>query len=445
MDDIKFKIFDFDEDRYLFDIEDFEIFKIENKQKTSSILKKIATAKKENREQSTEDFRDESLSLLSKDNIFIISVDLAHGCTLNCKYCYLSAAENKKRLLTEGIFIDILNFFSDHKKQPLIFYFAGGGEPTLNFELIKKIPQLCTERGFDKCHFELTTNGTLLTQEMITFFKHHHFTIDISLDGDEESNADRIFINGTPSFDKVYRNIQLLQENNIRFSCKPVIKPDNNNLLSVFDFFERSKIPFVFGFATESFDGHYIPSYNNNIFGREFKKVCAYYQKIIESGDKIYASKILEDLKRIHYGVINKNGCIAAKEGIYVDMQGDIYSCSCHNSSKELSIGSIYKGIDYEKIVKEGHYPKNVNEYEACRSCWMKYLCSGSCIAFKWIETKNTGIPSSYICKMNDAYWKCIIELYISVYPIIKAGNNPNFNVRKMKLTNNTFIANGSK
>ena len=29
MDDIKFKIFDFDEDRYLFDIEDFEIFKIE--------------------------------------------------------------------------------------------------------------------------------------------------------------------------------------------------------------------------------------------------------------------------------------------------------------------------------------------------------------------------------------------------------------------------------
>lgn|GEM_PF-1763726 len=46
---------------------------------------------------------------------------------------------------------------------------------------------------------------------------------------------------------------------------------------------------------------------------------------------------------------------------------------------------------------------------------------------------------------MNDTYWKCIIGLYISVYPIIKAGNNPNFNVRKMKLTNNTFIANESK
>lgn len=80
-------------------------------------------------------------------------------------------------------------------------------------------------------------------------------------------------------------------------------------------------------------------------------------------------SKILEDLKRIHYGVINKNGCIAAKEGICIDMKGDMYSCSCHNSSKELSIGSIYKGIDYKKIVKEGYYPKNVNEYEVCRSC----------------------------------------------------------------------------
>ena len=35
-------------------------------------------------------------------------------------------------------------------------------------------------------------------------------------------------------------------------------------------------------------------------------------------------------------------------------MKGDMYSCSCHNSSKELSIGSIYKGIDYKKIVKRG-------------------------------------------------------------------------------------------
>ncbi|MDD2265010.1 MAG: hypothetical protein WC513_01185 [Bacteroidales bacterium] len=48
-----------------------------------------------------------------------------------------------------------------------------------------------------------------------------------------------------------------------------------------------------------------------------FKKICDYYKKQIEGGVKIYASKILEDLKRIHLGVINRNGCIAAKEGIY--------------------------------------------------------------------------------------------------------------------------------
>lgn len=32
---------------------------------------------------------------------------------------------------------------------------------------------------------------------------------------------------------------------------------------------------------------------------------------------------------------------------------------------------------------------------------------------------------------MNDAYWKGIIKLYINVYPIIKAGDNPNFPVSK--------------
>jgi uncharacterized protein len=120
------------------------------------------------------------------------------------------------------------------------------------------------------------------------------------------------------------------------------------------------------------------------------------------------------------------------KKVFIIDIKGDIYSCSCHNSTDKLSIGSIYEGIDYNKVIKEGHYPKNVNEYNDCRNCWMKYLCSGSCIAFKWIETKNTDTPSAYICKMNDAYWNCIIKLYISVYPIIKAGNNPNFNIRKI-------------
>lgn len=55
------------------------------------------------------------LSLLSKDNIFIIRVDLAHGCILNCRYCYFSAAGNKKQLLTQEKFIDILDFLSDLK------------------------------------------------------------------------------------------------------------------------------------------------------------------------------------------------------------------------------------------------------------------------------------------------------------------------------------------
>ena len=71
---------------------------------------------------------------------------------------------------------------------------------------------------------------------MVTFFKNFHLKIDISLDGDEEGNADRVFINGKPSFDTVYKNIQLLKANNVNFSCKSVIKPDNHNLLSVFEF-----------------------------------------------------------------------------------------------------------------------------------------------------------------------------------------------------------------
>lgn len=57
----------------------------------------------------------------------------------------------------------------------------------------------------------------------------------------------------------------------------------------------------------------------------------------------------------------------------------------------------------------------------------MKYLCSGSCFAIKWLENKNTEKPSDYLCKTYNINWSAIIELYIHIYPVIISGNNINF------------------
>lgn len=155
--------------------------------------------------------------------------------------------------------------------------------------------------------------------------------------------------------------------------------------------------------------------------------VISKYKELIKKNNKIYSQKIINDIKRIHNADISEIACVGSREGIYIDIDGDIFPCSYHTSSKELSIGNIYNGINYKKIIDNGWYAKPVDSYSACRNCWMKHLCSGSCFAIKWLENKNTDVPSEYLCKTYDIYWSAIIKLYIQVYPEIVSGNNINF------------------
>jgi len=353
--DLTYKQFNIDNTVYIFCIEDFEVFKIHQGENVENVLQ-VVKKKKEKFDSNSDkkNLKDD----FNREKIDTIGIDLANGCTLNCTYCYISASNKPRKMLSKEVFLDILTFLKNVKSNSIAFYFTGAGEPTLNFNLLKKIPYLCKKNGFDNCVFDLTTNGTILTKEMIEFLKSNKFTIYISLDGNEKiNNTSRVYHNGEGSFSDVFNNMNLLKENNIEFSCKTVVQPNNKNLVEVFSFFEENNIRFIFTIATNSFDSHFSPNIKDlKTFEKQMGIVINYYRKLIEGNHKIYATKLITDLERIHYGAVNKNGCVASKEGFYIDIDGSIFPCSYHSSSKDLSVGDIYQGIDYEKIIKNNHY-----------------------------------------------------------------------------------------
>ncbi|WP_418500652.1 radical SAM protein [Culturomica massiliensis] len=418
-----YKQFEIDNSVYIFCAQDFEIFKINEKDNIENTLEEIDSKKV-----IPNLVKNNSTDFINHRSINTIGIDIINGCNLACEYCYISAYDKKKKKLSKEKFLDILNLLKKTKDNHIAFYFVGGGEPTLNFDLLKEIPSLCNENGFESCFFDITTNGTLLTQEMLNFFKVNKFLVHVSLDGPEEINKYRKYPNGKGCFKDVMNNIELLKENNIDFSCKTVVQPNNQNLAGTFLFFEENKIRFKFSMSTDSLDEHYMPKVDDlKIFEKQMDDVIHVYKKLIEDNQKIYALTIIEDLKKIHYGIVNKNGCGACKKCFYIDIDGDIFPCSYHSSSKDLSVGNIYKGIDYDKIIKNEFYAKPVDEYTACKNCWMKYLCSGSCFALKWLENKDTTQPSDYLCKSYDIYWSAIIKLYTMVFSSISSGKNVNF------------------
>jgi sulfatase maturation enzyme AslB (radical SAM superfamily) len=111
---------------------------------------------------------------------FIVTDD----CNFNCSYCF---QEKEKKAISNTTIETAVDFFypflRSHDKVYINFF---GGEPLLAYEQIKHAVQLLQEKNEKEnkdIEFALTTNGSLLTDEMLDFFNHHRFTLTLSFDG----------------------------------------------------------------------------------------------------------------------------------------------------------------------------------------------------------------------------------------------------------------------
>jgi hypothetical protein len=102
----------------------------------------------------------------------------------------------------------VRSFLDAHDAQPNQMYDIGfyGGEPLLEYKLLTEIVRFCEQcadqRGA-RLGFSITTNGTLLNDEIIHFLVAHRFKVWISLDGPKDMHDRyRLFRNGKDSAQK---------------------------------------------------------------------------------------------------------------------------------------------------------------------------------------------------------------------------------------------------
>lgn len=133
---------------------------------------------------------------------FSPSLCLTHNCNLNCIYCYQKHDTNSK--MSEQTAFQCIDWIFDNIPAGMKDVEIGfiGGEPLLEFELIKKIVKYtCSVKRESHFVFYATTNGTVLTNEMKKWFKdnRHLFVLALSVDGDRLSHN----YNRSNSFDKI--------------------------------------------------------------------------------------------------------------------------------------------------------------------------------------------------------------------------------------------------
>lgn len=146
-------------------------------------------------------------------HIFVVTT----ACNLKCVYCQANNGRRKPTdFMSEETARNAVDIALSSPQSTLTFEFQGG-EPLLNFPVIQKIVEYAQSRkGSKNIEYTIVSNLSLLTDEMIEFFKKYRFSISTSLDGDEElHNINRPDRNGKKTFDLLMKQVSRLRENGL--------------------------------------------------------------------------------------------------------------------------------------------------------------------------------------------------------------------------------------
>ncbi len=115
-----------------------------------------------------------------------LTLVLSDKCNFSCSYCPQRRGKNALKIEEITAFLDLLKPRLA-KEVWLGFY---GGEPLLSWQLVEKTVAYAEKKYKNKFRFTLTTNGALLKEEHILFFKKNNFALILSYDGLAQKNRD---------------------------------------------------------------------------------------------------------------------------------------------------------------------------------------------------------------------------------------------------------------
>lgn len=362
-------------------------------------------------------------SMDDRDYIKAVCLNIIHACNLRCKYCFADEGEYNGHkgvmsLDTAKKAIDYVVKRSGPRRNIEIDLF--GGEPTMIMDTIKDIIKYARENEKEwkkNIRFTMTTNATLLNDDMMDYMDKEMGNIILSLDGRKEVNDRvRIKIDGSGSYDDILPNVK-----------KMISKRTKGKMYFVRGTFTRENLDFyndVVSMLNEGFreisiepvvlDGCHPLSLREEDLEVIFENYDKLYEEMArrkrEGNDNFNFYHFNIDLQGGPCVYKRISGCGAGFEYVAITPQGDVYPCHQFVGKEEYKLGSIYDdtyNAELGKTFKMAH----IYNKPKCKECWARFYCSGGCQANNVNFNGDMKIPYEVGCKMQKKRIECAIAL----------------------------------
>lgn len=347
--------------------------------------------------------------------VITVIVQTTSDCNLACQYCYVIASRRTTaRFPIEKVAMLITNCSKDFDSVQFCWH---GGEPLLVgkhfYETVLVAQKMLQQTRDVKFENSIQTNGTLLTENWLDFFKEHNFRIGLSFDAPPDIHErQRLAISGKIGIQDCLKLFQKIKDASFPLGLLCVIT--KSNVLcgkEIFNFFSEigvssySLLPLI----EVPSDSRLAPPNNQELF--ELYKTTfdlwLFAKHSFTCIEPIYSmvSSILGESPRL---CTFASSCL--KRMITITSQGDIVPCGSLVSDNFI-LGNIFEVSLSNAICSKQSLELRQNRASAvrkwCQSCEFVSICRGGCRESAFWFSKNYLGPYPY-CEARKQMFRYI-------------------------------------
>lgn len=350
-----------------------------------------------------------------------LCLHIAHDCNLRCRYCFAHGGEymGKRELMSAEVgkrAIDFVIKESGARKNIEIDYF--GGEPLMNFDVVKEITEYAKAEGEKhgkNFRFTITTNGILLDDKKTDYINANMSNVVLSVDGRREVHDKvRVRADGSGSYDSVIDKFKKLADSRSqeRYYVRGTFTRDN------LDFSEDVMHLAALGFEQISVEPVVAKESESYALREEdLPRIFAEYERLAQrlvdyrkAGHFVNFFHYMIDLNESPCAYKMLSGCGSGHEYAAVTPSGDIYPCHQFASNPDFKMGNVFDGKIDENI-RDMFLKSNIYTKEDCGNCWARFYCSGGCAANAINMNGDINKPYKMACEMEKKRVECAIAI----------------------------------